>query len=71
MSSKVTLHRRTSCWGDPPIFYDDAGAIHWALGQGAFATETAAAAAFASLHRLYPDGTWARWLGIVARRLAP
>lgn len=65
--SVIIFHQRTSCWGDPPIFRSDHDALHWAVGQGAFADIDVAGRAFAKLDR--QNGRWARWLGVVADRL--
>lgn len=67
--STVTYHRRTTCWGDPPIFRHDEDALHWAVGQGAFPTIEEANRALSELYRIYSVGVWARWLGVVARCL--
>ena len=58
----VTTVWHTPCWGDPPIFHSDHDAIQWAIGQGAFANETDAMAAYAALRQRYPVATWAYWL---------
>ena len=67
--SVVTYSARTPCWGDPPIFYTDDDAVQWAIGQGAFPTVEAAGAALAELRGRHTDGVWARWLGLIGRRL--
>ena len=67
--STITNYRRTSCWGDPPIFRHDDDALHWAVGQGAYHTVEEAGRAFAELRAKHDVGVWPLWMGIVAQRL--
>ena len=72
MSTKqpATSNWRTPCWGNPPIFRNDQDAMQWAIGQGAFVNENAAAAAFTELQQRQPYSTWAYWLTHVGNLLA-
>ncbi|MEZ4865331.1 MAG: hypothetical protein R3C14_28740 [Caldilineaceae bacterium] len=68
--SIITAYRRTACWGDPPIFRTDDDALHWAVGQGAFADIDAAGGVYARMEKCFPGNTWPRWLAVVAALLA-
>jgi hypothetical protein len=60
---------RTRCAGAPPIFRSNADALWWSVEQGAFLDELEAQHAFAALASKRPAGLWARWLGLVGKRL--
>lgn len=67
--STVTYHRRTPCWGDPPLFSHDEDAHHWAVGQGAYQSVEEAHEDFILVQQRYSVATWAHWLTHVGNKL--
>ena len=61
--------RKTKCWGHVPIFCNDNEAIAWAVLQRAFNTATEAQTAYDAARTLYGREIWARWIGLVGKRL--
>jgi len=70
--SYIANRRRTSCWGQPPIFRTDDDALHWAIGQGVYQNLVDAMAALEELKTRYPQyrvGIWALWMGHIAKQI--
>lgn len=71
--SVITSRHESPCSGPCPIFCNDNEAIAWGVGQRAFATPAAAAAAFGELQAHYAGryrNVWPFWISLVAQRLA-
>ena len=70
MSEAAWSHaRKTKCQGRLPVFSNDSDAVQWAVLQRAFNTATEAQTAYDAARTLYGGEIWARWIGLVGKRL--
>lgn len=68
MDRLVTSQRRTICTGRPPVFHGRAGAVQWAVLQGAWGIDEAMTR-YDALCKVYAGSVWPFWIREVGRKL--